>query len=68
MKQVRNTILLMVSMVAASALLWGILLLDSKSWIPTLMVLGSLAWLVPFCWANEDRFSGRGKHEKSNDT
>lgn len=59
MKRVRNTILLMVSMVAASALFWGILLLDSESWIPVSMVLGGLAWLVPFCWVNEDRFSER---------
>lgn len=59
MRKLHNTILLVTSMVAASALFWGILLLDSESWIPTVMVLGSLAWLVPFCWANEDRFSGR---------
>lgn len=48
-----NTLLRVVTLLAAAAFWLGALSLDSESWIPVAMVAGSLLWIVIFFIAND---------------
>lgn len=48
-----NTILKVITLLAAAAFWLGALSLDSESLIPTAMVMGGIVWLGLFYWAQE---------------
>ena len=51
----KNKILTLITTLAALSCILGMLLIDSKSVAPVVMIGISLLWLIPFYYANRDR-------------
>ena len=52
LKKVRRFILISITWIMGIICLLSVLSIDSPSWIPTIALVISMAWLIPFGFAN----------------